>query len=87
MENVNPGSTVTQTIYILNSGTIPVTLTMLADDWNPTVASSYLELSWNRQNYFLDAEDSVSATLTLSVSSDITGVTDFSCTVTFTGTE
>jgi hypothetical protein len=87
MGNVSPDSTVTRTIYILNSGTIPVTLTMLADDWNPAAASSYLELSWNRQNYVLDAKDSLSATLTLSVPSDIADVTDFSCNVIFTGTE
>ena len=85
--NVSPGSTITQTIYILNSGTIPVTLTMLAGDWSPTAASAYLELSWNRQNYILDAEDSVSATLTLSVAPDTAGVTDFNCNVTIIGTE
>ena len=84
--NVNPGSTVTQTIYIKNSGTKPVTLSMVADDWNPTAATSYLTLAWNRQDYVLDVGDSVSATLTLSATSDIE-ITAFRCNVTFIGTE
>jgi hypothetical protein len=85
--NVNPGGTVTQTIYIKNSGTIPVTLTMAASNWNPASASSYLTLSWNRQNYVLDTDDSVSATLTLTVASNTDDLTTFSCSVTITGTE
>ena len=85
--NVNPDSTVTQTIYIKNSGTIPVTLTMATSGWSPTGASSYLTLSWNRHNYVLDEDDSVSATLTLTVAPDTGSLTTFGCTVTITGTE
>ncbi len=85
--NVNPGSIVTRMIYIKNSGTIPVTLTMAASGWTPTGANSYLSLSWNRPNYVLAAGDSVSATLTLTVASNTGSLTSFSCTVTITGTE
>jgi len=85
--NVNPGSTVTQRIYIKNSGTIPVTLTMATSNWNPTNAGSYLTLSWNRQNTVLNAGASVSATLTLTVASDTGSLEAFSCSVTITGTE
>lgn len=85
--NVNPGSSVTQTVYIKNSGTIPVRLSMAASGWSPTGASSYLSLSWNRANYLLNAGASVSATLTLTVAADTGSLTTFSCTVTITGTE
>ena len=85
--NVNPDSVITQTIYIKNSGTIPITLTMLADSWSPTAAPSHLTLTWNRQNYVLDADNSVSATLMLSVASDTAGFSAFNCNVTIIGTE
>jgi hypothetical protein len=85
--NVNPGSTITKTIYIKNTGSIPVTLTMAASGWNPVGASTYLTLLWNRQNDVLDAGDSVSATFTLTVASDTGSLTTFSCSVTITGTE
>jgi hypothetical protein len=84
--NVNPDSTVSQTIYIKNPGTTPITLTMVTDSWSPTPAASCLTLTWNRQNYVLGAEDSVSAILMLSVASDTVGVTAFSCNVTIIGT-
>jgi len=85
--NVNPGSTVTQTIYIKNTGSIPVTLTMVTSGWSPASASSYLTLSWNRQNHVLNADASVSAPLTLTVASNTGSLTTFSCSVTITGTE
>ena len=85
--NVAPGSTVTQTVYIKNSGTIPVTLTMAASGWSPTTASSYLTLSWNRGNYVLNAGLSVQAVLTLTVASSTGSLTAFSCSVTITGTQ
>jgi hypothetical protein len=84
---VNPDTVVNQTIYVKNSGTMPITLTMIANSWSPTATPSCLTLTWNRQNYILDAEDSVSATLMLSVASDKVGVTTFNCNVTIVGTE
>src|SRR5512139_1466795 len=44
---VSPGSTVTQNIWVKNNGTVPVTLTMVADPWTPTNAGSYMTLTWN----------------------------------------
>jgi hypothetical protein len=85
--NVDPGSSVTQIVYIKNSGSIPVRLSMAASGWSPSGASSYLSLSWNRPNYLLNAGASVSATLTLTVAADTGSLTTFSCTVTITGTE
>ena len=84
---VSPGSTVTQTIYIKNSGTVPVILTMNATGWSPSNAGSYLTVSWNRQSYVLNAGISVGAALTLTVASNTGTLAGFSCTVTITGTQ
>ena len=85
--NVAPGSTTTQTIYIKNAGTVPMTLTMAPSNWNPTNANTYLTLSWNRQNTVLAAGSSISATLTLVAAANTGSLTTFSCSVTITGTE
>jgi len=84
---LNPGSTFTQTIYIKNEGTIPVTLSMNTNNWNPTFADDYLTLSWNRENHILEAETSCEATLTLTVATNADTLTSFSFTVTITGTQ
>ncbi len=84
---VNPGSSATQTIYVKNNGKIPVTLSLTSAGWNPTTASSYLTLSWNRDSYVLKARSSVQATLTLMVASNTGSLTTFRFNVTITGTQ
>ena len=85
--NINPGSTVTQTIYIKNTGNLAETLTMTANNWNPNSVSRYLNFSWNRQNIVLAAGASIQATLTLTATANIGSLTNFSADVTFTGTQ
>jgi hypothetical protein len=84
---INPGASATYTVYVKNSGTIPVTLTMSTGNWNPATASSYITLGWNRQSYVLPAGSSVQALLTLSVSSSVNGITSFTFDITITGTQ
>lgn len=82
-----PSNTTTRTIYIKNTGTIPITLTMTTGSWSPTTASSVLTLTWNRQNTVLNAGQSISATLTLTVASSTGNLTDFSFNIIITGSE
>lgn len=84
---VSPGGTATQTIYIKNTGTVPETLYMTVSNWNPTGANSSLSLSWNRQNSVLSAGYTIQATLTLTVASTVGNLTNFSCDITFTGSQ
>lgn len=84
---VAPGSTVTQIVYIKNAGTVPMTLTMIASNWNPTNADDYLTITWNRQNTVLAAGQSTPATLTLTATADTGSLTTFSCSITITGTQ
>jgi hypothetical protein len=84
---LNPGSTATQTVYIKNTGTVPETLTMTTNNWNPTNAPTYLTLSWNRQNTVLTAGQIIQATLTLTAASNTGSLTTFSCDITLTGTQ
>jgi hypothetical protein len=84
---LSPGGTATQTVYIKNTGNIPETLTMTANNWSPTSASSSLTLTWNRQNTVLNAGQSIQATLTLTAAANTGTLTTFSCDVTLTGTQ
>ena len=85
--NVSPGETATQTVYVKNTGNVPVTLTMTTTGWSPSNANSYLTLTWNQENTVLNAGQSISATLTLAVASSTGSLTDFSFTIILTGTE
>jgi hypothetical protein len=84
---LNPGSNATQTIYIKNTGNIPETLTMTANNWNPTNATSSLTLTWNRQNTVLDSGTSIQATITLTAAANTGSLTTFSFNVILTGTQ
>jgi hypothetical protein len=84
---LNPGSSQSQTIYIKNTGNVPETLTLTASSWSPSGATTYLTLSWNKQNAVLAAGASTQATLTLTAASDCGSLTNFSCSITITGTQ
>jgi hypothetical protein len=84
---LEPGATKYVTIYVKNEGNVAVVLTMTASNWNPSSASTYITLQWNREKYVLSSGSVVSAVLTLSVSSNIIEITSFSFDITITGTE
>lgn len=85
--NLNTGYAETYTMYVKNQGNVPVTLNMAAGNWNPSSASRYITLTWNKKNYVLPAGQVVQAVLTLTVSSKVSGVTSFSFSLTITGTQ
>ena len=84
---VAPGASVTQSLYVKNTGTVAMTLSMAVSAWNPSNAGSYLTVSWNRVGYVLAANSSVQATLTLTAAANTGTLTTFSCNVTITGTQ
>jgi hypothetical protein len=80
-----PGTSANRTIYVKNTGNGAVTLNMTVTGWNPTAASSYITMTWDRQSSSLAPGNSVPALLVLSVSAGVTGFTDFSCTTIISG--
>ena len=84
---LGPGETSNETVYIRNEGSVTVVLSMTAENWDPASASSYITLSWNRENYVLTHGSVASAVLTLSVSSGVSEITNFSFDIIITGTE
>jgi len=81
-----PGDSVSRNIYVKNSGNADMTLALIVNSWVPAGASSYMTVSWDRQGYVLSADGVVLATITLDVSSSISGIDDFSFQLVIEGT-
>jgi hypothetical protein len=84
--SISPGDSLTRTIYVKNTGTVQITLSMTKTNWNPPSADGPITLTWNREGWTIDAGQSTAATLTLSVSSSISDITTFSVNIVITGT-
>lgn len=84
--SVAAGSSAIQTVYVENTGTGTLTLSLATSGWNPAGASTYLTVGWNQQGTQLAAGQSVAAIITLTVSSSTTGISSFSNTIAISGT-
>jgi hypothetical protein len=82
---LEPGENQTVICYIKNEGDLPSTLSMYTSNWNPSSAENYLTLSWNYDGGYINPDDSVQVTFTLSVDESIEGVTSFSFDITIVG--
>lgn len=75
---LQPGDQKSFTVYVHNEGNSPVTLSLSTSNWTPSTASAYLELTWNYNNQTINPSAQMQVTLTLTVSPDITGISNFS---------
>jgi len=80
-----PGSSADKTVYIRNEGNTAATLSMAKSNWVPSSASQFMTLNWNyTTGQTLNANEVIPVKFTLSVSSSITGITNFSFDITIT---
>jgi hypothetical protein len=82
---LTPGGSQNVVCYIKNEGSTATTLSMESSNWNPTSASNYLGLSWDYDGSSIAPDAVVQVTLTLSVASNIDGITSFSFDITIIG--
>ena len=66
------------TMYVRNEGNSAVSLMLGASNWTPPNASSYMSLSWNYSGQILKTNEVIPIKITLTVSSTICDITDFS---------
>lgn len=83
---LSPGDQATRTIYVKNTGNVPVVLSMSVGNWNPPSAN-VITVTWDKGGTVLNAGQSVAAVITLQVPQSISGVETFSFEITITGTE
>jgi len=81
---LEPGSNVNKTVYIRNEGNAAATLSMTTSNWSPANASNYITLSWDYSGQSIDVNAVIQVKLTLSVSSSISGINNFSFDITIT---
>jgi hypothetical protein len=74
---LSPGATSNVTVYVRNEGSSAAKLNLTTQNWNPTNASEYITLSWNREGQVFEPQSVAIATLTLSVSANISGIKNF----------
>ena len=84
--SITPGTTKSYTIYVRNEGSSPETLSLSTQGWNPSNANTYIPLSWNAPTSTVAVNSVTTVTLTLTVSSSISSITNFSFTTIVTGT-
>ncbi len=85
--SLSPGATITRYVYIKNvQGSSSLTLNMATSDWTPERANGPMTLTWNRQSTVLAPGQSTVATVTLTVSSSIAGITSFGVQILISGT-
>jgi hypothetical protein len=73
-----PGAVKNVTVYMRNEDNAPITLSLQTANWNPPNAADYISLSWNYNGEMIDLNQVIGVTLSLSISSSITGITSFS---------
>ena len=83
---VESGQTVSRTVYLKNEGTAAVTVSMSVSGWNPSGASAYINISWNREGTIISPSQVVQASMTCSVVSGASGISTFSVNIVITGT-
>ena len=74
---LQPGGTKILTFYIKNDGSTSTTLSLETSNWNPTAAENYIGLGWNYNGAPINPDAVVQITLTLSVASNVEGITTF----------
>jgi len=75
---VEPGSKNNVTIYVRNEGNVAASISLATENWNPPNASDYLALIWDYDERLLNPREVAQVTLTLSVSSSVHGIENFS---------
>jgi len=83
---LEPGGSKNFTLYLKNNGNSPLTLSMTTQNWNPSTASSFMTLTWNREGQQISPNQVIQFVITLSVSPSVTGISSFSFDIIITGT-
>ena len=75
---LEPDSVKNIILYVRNEGNHVATLFLATNNWSPVNASSYMALSWNYSGVVLSSMENIGVMLTLSISSAVKNIVDFS---------
>jgi len=83
---LKPGGTSSVTVYVLNEGSQPVTLSLSLTNLSPSTLSSDITLTWNYAGQTLAASSSLEVTLSLALSASVSNTNNFTFNVVISGT-
>jgi hypothetical protein len=75
---LEPGFQTETAFYVKNQGNTPVTLSLGVEAWSPSEAQTYMSLDWDYDGRPVNPDTAIPVRMTLTVSTDITGITAFS---------
>jgi len=85
---VTPGTSVTQTIYIENTGTgASLSLSLSTSNWSPSNANDTIAISWNQEGTRLLPGQSVAVAITATMSPSIADISNFNVQIVIAGTQ
>ncbi len=82
-----PSNSTSKTVYVKNTGTVPITLSMSANAWAPINADDYLTLDWDQEGTVLDVGNSVIASIILTAAEYTGDLQKFTVEIVITGAE
>lgn len=82
---LDPGDTRNVTLYMVNQGNVPITLSLSTENWQPTNAIAFVTLTWNYDGSTLAVDEVRPVILSLQINPSITGITSFNFDIIITG--
>lgn len=82
---LDPGSSSQKTMYVKNEGNTAMTLNMTITTWSPANTTNYITVTWNQEGTVVNPGSNVQANVTLALSQNITGITNFTFTMIISG--
>ena len=83
---LEPATNKTILIYVKSQSNTPITLTIYTENWKPQNASDYITLTAEPNNSTLQPSEIAQVNLTLTVASNIQGITTFAFDIFLEGT-
>ena len=75
---LEPGISVSKTMYIMNRGNTPVILKCLIENWRPVESIKYISIIWDKEEAVLAVGEFMCSKFTLSVDPNIPDISDYS---------
>jgi hypothetical protein len=85
--NMTPGQEKTTLFYIRNEASSPMFLAGIDKNWNPTTAQSYIHFTFDSDDQKIQAGQTKKVTCTLTVSVEITNISNYSFDILLLGTD
>ena len=84
--SLRPGGSVSQIVYIKNTGNTTETLSMATSEWNPILSTSVLTLTWDKEGTTLSPGTVVPATFRLTATANTGDLNAFDFNILVLGT-